>query len=72
MTYSSAEPGPGKYNDLCTHAMDQSGARVAIVIILGGHKGDGISVQAMGGISDGATAELLRITADAIERGGRA
>jgi hypothetical protein len=37
--------GAGKYNDLCTHVREQSDARVAIVIIVGGNKGSGFSCQ---------------------------
>lgn len=38
--------GAGKYDDLCTYVREQSGAHGAIVIIFGGHKGGGFSVQA--------------------------
>lgn len=37
--------GAGKYDDLCTHVREQSDARVAIVIIVGGNKGSGFSCQ---------------------------
>jgi hypothetical protein len=37
--------GPGKYDDLCTMVRDRTGAEGAIVIVLGGAKGSGFSVQ---------------------------
>ena len=37
--------GPGKYAAACTAAREMTGAKVAIVIILGGDKGSGFSVQ---------------------------
>lgn len=38
--------GPGKYDDLCTLIREQSKAKAAIVIIVGGDKGQGFSCQA--------------------------
>jgi hypothetical protein len=38
--------GPGKYDELCTLVREQAKARAAIVIIIGGDKGSGFSVQA--------------------------
>lgn len=38
--------GPGKYDDLCTHVREEAKANGAIVIVIGGEKGDGFSVQA--------------------------
>jgi hypothetical protein len=42
--------GPGKYDDLCTFVADQAGIPVtggaAIVIIVGGNRGSGFSIQA--------------------------
>lgn len=37
--------GPGKYDDLCTLVMDKTKARAAIVIVIGGERGEGFSVQ---------------------------
>jgi len=37
--------GPGRYDDLCTYVRDQAKADGAIVIVLGGHKGSGFSMQ---------------------------
>lgn len=38
--------GPGKYDDLCTHVREQSGAAGVVVIVLGGKRGSGFSCQA--------------------------
>jgi hypothetical protein len=38
--------GPGKYDDLCTHAREQAAADAAILIIVGGKQGPGFCVQA--------------------------
>lgn len=38
--------GPGKYDDLCTYVTEQSGARAVVLIVFGGKRGDGFSVQA--------------------------
>lgn len=38
--------GPGKYDDLCTHVREGAKAAAAIVIVVGGDKGHGFSVQA--------------------------
>ena len=37
--------GPGKYDAQCTAAREASGAEGAILIILGGARGDGFSAQ---------------------------
>jgi hypothetical protein len=37
--------GPGKYDDICTAAREAANARAAVVIIFGGNKGPGFSVQ---------------------------
>lgn len=37
--------GAGKYDDLCTIVREQADARVAIVIIVGGNKGQGFAIQ---------------------------
>jgi len=38
--------GPGKYDDLCTEVREKAKALGAIVVVLGGDKGNGFSVQA--------------------------
>lgn len=35
--------GPGKYDDLATHCMLESGADAVVVIVLGGNRGNGMS-----------------------------
>lgn len=59
--------GPGKYDELTTYVREQANARGVIVIVFGGDKGSGFSVQA-----DAATTlllpTLLRNMADEIER----
>ena len=61
--------GPGKYDDLCTMVRDKAKARAALVIVLGGKKGNGFSCQA-----DAMTTlmlpDLLRTIAAEIEKGG--
>ena len=54
--------GPGKYDDLCTYVREQAGVDEGgvVLIIIGGDKGPGFSVQA-----DVATSVLL---ADVLER----
>jgi hypothetical protein len=37
---------PGKYDHLCTYVRIQTNASAAVVIIMGGDKGNGFSVQA--------------------------
>lgn len=38
--------GPGKYDELCTYVRLQASAAGAIVIVFGGDKGTGFSMQA--------------------------
>jgi hypothetical protein len=40
--------GPGKYDDICTEIREKTAAEGAIVIVLGGSKGSGFSVQVDG------------------------
>jgi len=42
---------PGKYDDLCTYVREQSDAAAAVVIIVGGNKGHGFSVQAFADVT---------------------
>lgn len=37
--------GPGKYDALCTHVRKKANADGAIVIVIGGDRGPGFSVQ---------------------------
>lgn len=58
--------GPGKYDHLCTIVRQGTNAEGVIVIVIGGDKGDGFSVQAALGVTQ-ALPELLRRLADNIE-----
>lgn len=35
----------GKYDDICTMVLQQTGAAVALVIVMGGNRGSGFSMQ---------------------------
>lgn len=37
--------GPGKYNDICTYARTAAKAESAVLLIIGGEAGNGLSVQ---------------------------
>lgn len=41
--------GPGKYDDLCTHVREATGADAVVLIVLNGSKGSGFSVQVIAG-----------------------
>ena len=58
--------GPGKYDELCTRVRMEALARGAALIIIGGEKGDGFSVQGPLAITV-LLPELLRRMADQIE-----
>lgn len=65
--------GPGKYDDLCTRARDAAKAKMAVLVIVGGEKGDGFSVQVQAHPSDPLTdpralVNLLRNMADQIQQ----
>ena len=60
--------GPGKYDDLCTEVRTAAGAEAAIVIVIGGNRGSGFSVQVHGEDMTARLPELLRNMADEIER----
>src|SRR5205085_1646492 len=38
--------GPGQYDDLCTRVREESQAQAVVLIVLGGNKGNGFSMQA--------------------------
>jgi len=59
--------GPGKYDNLATLVRTRAKAEGVIVIVIGGSKGGGFSVQATGEVT-AKLPELLRIMADDIER----
>src|SRR4051812_5551818 len=63
--------GAGKYDGLCGLVRRKAKAVAAAVIILGGTKGSGFSVQALDGVDIGVIEglpALLRNMADQIER----
>lgn len=63
--------GPGKYDDLCTHAREASEAQGVILIVIQGKLGSGFSAQLMpGNLLEVATA--LRKIADQVERDANA
>lgn len=37
--------GPGRYDDLCTYVREQAEARGAIIIVIGGNRGEGFECQ---------------------------
>jgi hypothetical protein len=59
--------GPGKYDDLATLVRDGTNADGVIVIVIGGSKGSGFSVQATFEVT-AKLPDLLRTMADNIER----
>lgn len=64
------EDDPGKYNDLCTHVRETTLAAGAIVLVVGGNKGTGFSVQ--GDLYFLLTIpDILRKVADDIEADAR-
>lgn len=59
--------GPGKYDDVATTVRERTQAEGVIVIILGGDKGHGFSVQA-DLITTLGLPKMLRLIADQIEQ----
>lgn len=59
--------GPGRYDDLATRARKDASASAVILVILGGSKGSGFSVQSRTDIAPRAVAMILRDMADRIE-----
>lgn len=55
--------GPGIYDDLCTHVREQTNAKAAIVIIIGGNAGTGFSVQSQGNPIDTRLPDILETMA---------
>jgi hypothetical protein len=58
--------GPGKYDDLCTEALEKAHALAAILLIFGGNRGSGFSVQAPLEVLN-ELPSILRSVADQIE-----
>lgn len=59
--------GPGKYDSLTTSIREMTGAQGVVLIVMGGHKGHGFSVQASPQMTARLPA-LLRTMADQIEQ----
>ena len=62
--------GPGKYDEVCTQARISADALAVALIVLGGNKGSGFSVQCVERANDKVMVELpklLRSMADQIE-----
>jgi hypothetical protein len=60
--------GPGKYDAECTMVREATGASAVIVIVLGGSKGGGLSVQTSDPDLLFSLPEYLREVAKGIER----
>jgi hypothetical protein len=59
--------GPGKYDDVATMALRETRASGVIVIVVGGDRGSGFSVQAVEGVALDLP-QILRTMADQIEK----
>jgi hypothetical protein len=60
--------GPGKYDDIASHALRITSADSVIMIVLGGSKGSGFSVVSTRLDTILSLPHLLRQTADEIEK----
>ena len=60
--------GPGKYDHECTLVRESASAKVALVIVIGGDRGDGFAMQAGADIPPAVVAKMLRNVADQIDR----
>jgi hypothetical protein len=59
--------GPGKYDELCTKVREETNADTVLVIVLGGVKGSGFSMQTREMKISVLVPAILRDTADQIE-----
>lgn len=62
--------GPGKYDEICTKVREETKATAAMVVIGGGDKGNGFSLQASDIEFLLALPRILRQIADEIEQSG--
>jgi hypothetical protein len=62
-----AQPGGGKYDQVCEFALRATGARVALVAILEGNRGSGFSLSMVDPRLEAAIPALLRDIANQIE-----
>jgi hypothetical protein len=60
--------GPGKYDTIATMARELSGGHTVVVLVLGGSRGEGFSVQTRDPMMARALPGLLRSIANDIER----
>lgn len=60
--------GPGKYDSVCTMVREATNANGVMVIVFGGHDGDGVSAQMPMGVPLAVLAQVLRSIADGIEK----
>lgn len=51
--------GPGKYDKACTMVREMTAATCAMVVVIGGNKGAGFSVQTTAPLNAAALASLL-------------
>lgn len=72
LTRGKPTPGPGKYDDICTYARKRAEAAIALLLIVGGKRGGGFSVQMdshrVRDAGPQIIVRLLREIADQIER----
>jgi hypothetical protein len=66
-----AARGPGRYDAECTAARTSADARAVLLIVVGGNRGHGFSVQCVDGDIEATLPRLLRDVADDIEAGVR-
>lgn len=59
--------GPGKYDDICTIVRENTQALGAIIIVIGGNKGSGFSVQTISPNFASKLPKILRLLADDLE-----
>lgn len=64
--------GPGKYDELCTYVRNVTNAHGVVVIIAGGERGSGFSVQSTHPQFQFTLPQILRHVADQIEADNRA
>ena len=62
--------GPGKYDDMATYVREATNAQGVVVIVTGGNKGEGFSVQATPALTM-ALPRVLRSIANQVEQSFR-
>ena len=60
--------GPSKYDKECTLVRESASAKVALIIVIGGDRGDGFAMQAGTDVPPSVVAQMLRNVADQIDR----